>query len=114
MLKVKSIKPSKISWLNKNDIIGDILLKIFACFFAIMLVFVGKIEITNGIGSNNTQAVFLDFNIIDLVKFIVFYVLTYFGMIVLEKVIDKSQSNNIYEAREKILKCFLHFLSAYF
>ena len=58
MLKMKNFKLSKISSLDKNKKIGDVLLKIFALLFAIMLVFMGKIRITNGISSNNKQAIF--------------------------------------------------------
>ena len=110
MLKMKNFKLSKISSLDKNKKIGDVLLKIFALLFAIMLVFMGKIRITNGISSNNKQAIFLDFNIMDLVKFVVYYILAYFGMIAIEKLISFSQYNNTYKSRKKNIKVFLCFL----
>ena len=110
MLKMKNFKLSKISSLDKNKKIGDVLLKIFALLFAIMLVFMGKIRITNGISSNNKQAIFLDFNIMDLVKFVVYYMLAYFGMIAIEKLISFSQYNNTYKSRKKNIKVFLCFL----
>ena len=109
MLKMKNFKLSKISSLDKNKKIGDVLLKIFALLFAIMLVFMGKIRITNGISSNNKQAIFLDFNIMDLVKFVVYYMLAYFGMIAIEKLISFRQYNNTYKSRKKILKYFCAF-----
>ncbi len=59
----------------------------FSVLFAMMLVMIQKVNITGNIFSTNAEAVFTEITIGDLIKLLVYCVLTFAGVIVLEKIV---------------------------